>query len=146
MKRLAYEDLVRSHVERCLQDIWETSKVTMDGEGDYPFRAGTCVGWVTIEQQRPMLVRVIMHAAYEVKQNAALLRELNAINARSRFASVCWSAGVVTVQWALGVETLDRNGLQHALDTVTTVANDIAELIVTVFGGQVALPRQEQAG
>jgi hypothetical protein len=143
---MAYDDLVRSHVERCLQDIWELSSLELDGEGDYPFRSGSCVGWVTVETQRPKLVRVIMHAAYGVKQSAALLRELNTINSRARFASVSWSAGVVTVQWALAAESFDRASLHLALDTVTTVANDIAELISTVFGGQVPLPAAEQAG
>ena len=142
---MAYENLVRSHVERCLQDIWGIAGLEQDGEGDYPFRSGSCFGWVAVEVQRPMLVRVIMHAAYDVKPSAALLRELNSINSRARFAAVYWSAGVVSVQWAIAAESLERPGLQLALDTVTTVANDIAELIAAVFGGQVPLPQQEQA-
>jgi hypothetical protein len=142
---MAYEDLVRSHVERCLQDIWGVSKLQADSEGDYPFRAEPCVGWVTVERQRPMLVRVLLHAAYDVKPTAVLLKEINAINVRSRFATVCWSAGVVMVQSAMPVEALDRAGLELALTTVTSVGEDIAELIAAVFGGKVTIPRCEQA-
>jgi hypothetical protein len=142
---MAYEDLVRSHVERCLQDVWGVSKLQADAEGDYPFRAEPCVGWVTVERQRPMLVRVLLHAAYDVKLTAALLKEINAINVRARFATVCWSAGVVMVQSAVPVEALDRAGLELALTTVTSVGEDIAELIATVFGGKVTVPRCEQA-
>ncbi len=39
---VAYEDLVRSHVERCLQDIWKVGCVEVDEEGDYPFRTKAC--------------------------------------------------------------------------------------------------------
>ena len=133
---MAYEDLVRSHVERCLQDIWDVRQPEMDADGDYPFRATSSVGWVRVEPQRPVLVRVFAHAAYEVKQSAALLKEINALNVRSRFATVAWAAGVVSVHSALPAEALDRATLRLALDTVTSVADDISVLTAAVFGGQ----------
>ena len=48
---MAYEDLVRSHVERCLQDIWEVRRLEQDDDGDYPFRTKSCLGWVRVEPQ-----------------------------------------------------------------------------------------------
>ena len=143
---MAYEDLVRSHVERCLQDIWDIRQPEVDGDGDYPFRATSSVGWVRVEPQRPVLVRVFAHAAYEVKQSAALLKEINALNVRSRLATVSWSAGVVSVHSALPAEAVDRATLRLALDTVTRVADDISVLTAAVFGGQLPARACEAGG
>ena len=143
---VAYEDLVRSHVERCLQDIWEAAGgPEIDDEGDYPFRTESCLGWVRLERQPPMLVRVFAHVAYDVKRSAALLQELNVLNVRSRLATVCWADRTVAVHAALPVEAVDRANLRVVLDTVTKVADDISELIAAVFGGRVPLPAHEEA-
>lgn len=142
---MAYEDMARSHVERCLQDIWEVPGLEVDGDGDYPFRTKFCHGWVRVEQQPPRLVRAFVHVAYDVKRSAALLAEINSLNVRSRLATVCWSDRTVSVNAALPVETLDRQSLRFALDAVTGVADDVSELIVAVFGGQATLPSQQEA-
>jgi hypothetical protein len=142
---VAYEDLVRSHVERCLQDIWEVQRPEPDRDGDYPFQTKSCVGWLRIEPQRPLLVRVFAHAAYDVKRSAALLQEINALNARSRLATVCWSDGVVSVHSALPAEVIDRATLALLLDTVRCVADDIGELTAAVFGGQLPIRSREEA-
>jgi hypothetical protein len=143
---MAYEDLVRSHVERCLQDIWDVRVAELDDEGDYPFRTKACVGWVRVEPQQPVLVRVFIHAAYGVKPSAALLKEINALNARSRLATVSWLAGVVGVHSALPAETVDRTNLRLTLDMVTCVADDISELTAAVFGGHSPARASEGAG
>ena len=137
---VAYEDLVRSHVERCLQDIWEVRQPERDGDGDYPFRSKSAVGWVRLELALPTLVRVFAHAAYAVKQSAGLLKELNTLNSRSRLATVSWSDGVVSVSCALPAESLDRKGLRLALESVSNVADDISELTAAIFGGQLPAP------
>jgi hypothetical protein len=133
---MAYKHLVRSHVERCLQDIWDVRSPEIDDEGDYPFKTRVCVGWVRVEPQPPVMVRVFAHAAYEVKSSAALFKEINALNARSRLATVSWSSGVVSVHAALPAEPLDRPSLRLALDMVSCVADDIGELTAAVFGGR----------
>jgi hypothetical protein len=142
---VAYEDLVRSHVERCLQDIWEVRTPEPDQDGDYPFQTKSCVGWLRIEPQRPILVRVFAHAAYDVKRSAGLLQEINALNVQSRLATVCWSAGVVSVHSALPAEVIDRASLRLVFDTVSSVADDISELTAAVFGGQLPFRSREEA-
>lgn len=117
----------------------------MDEEGDYPFRTRACVGWVRVEPQPPVLVRVFAHVALDVKRSAALLQELNALNVRSRMATVCWADGTVAVHSALPVDAVDRGTLRLALDTVSRVADDISELVAAVFGGSVAAPAPEAA-
>ena len=47
------EHLVRSHVERCLQDIWQVCRVAVDDDGDYPFRAGVAACWVRVDSRTP---------------------------------------------------------------------------------------------
>jgi hypothetical protein len=141
---MAYKHLVRSHVERCLQDIWEVRIPEVDEEGDYPFKTKVCVGWVRVEPMPPVMVRVFAHAAYEVKPSAALYKEINTLNARSRLATVSWSSGVVSVHAALPAEPLDRPSLRLALDMVSSVADDIGELTAAVFGGH--SPARSAAG
>ena len=68
----------------------------------------SCLGWVRVEPQPPVLVRVFAHVAYDVKRSAALLKELNALNVRSRLATVCWAEGTVAVHSALPAEAVDR--------------------------------------
>jgi hypothetical protein len=129
------QHLVRSHVERCLQDIWRISQVPIDDEGDYPFRAGTAACWVRVDSQVPVLVRVIGHAVEGVKRTSGLLRELNEINSCTRTTSVVWDEGVIRVTAMLHPEGLGRGSLRHALDAVTLVTNDIGPMIASVYGG-----------
>jgi hypothetical protein len=132
--------LVRSHVERCLQDIWGVWHLPVDDEGDYPFRAGVAACWVRVDTQLPVLVRVFGHAVVDVKRSAGLLRELNDLNSRSRTTSVAWDAavggsGVVRVSTMVHPEGLGRGSLRHALDAVASVSNDLGPMVAGVFGG-----------
>ena len=129
------EHLVRSHVERCLQDIWQVCRVPTDDDGDYPFRAGTAACWVRVDSQLPVLVRVFGHAVVDVKRTAGLLRELNDVNSRARTTSAAWDAGVVRVSAMVHPEALGRASLRHALDAVATVSNDLGPMLASVYGG-----------
>jgi hypothetical protein len=132
---MALEELVRSHVERCLQDVWELCRVQRDDDGDYPFRAGRAACWVHVDVQEPVLVRVVAHAVVGVKRSYGLLREINDVNGRSRAASVVWGHGIVLVSGVIHPDGLSRTSLEHMLDTVTTVANDIGPMMAHVYGG-----------
>src|ERR1700712_3087861 len=143
------EHLVRSHVERCLQDIWGVCHLPVDDDGDYPFRAGVAACWVRVDAQLPVLVRVFGHAVVDVKRSAGLLRELNDLNSRSRTTSVAWDAavggagsghggggrGVVRVSTMLHPDGVGRRSLRHALDAVASVSNDLGPMVAGVFGG-----------
>jgi hypothetical protein len=154
------EHLVRSHVERCLQDIWGVWHLPVDDEGDYPFRAGVAACWVHVDTQLPVLVRVFGHAVVDVKRSAGLLRELNDLNSRSRTTSVAWDAtvggvtvgaghgsgsGVVRVSTMVHPDALGRRSLRHALDAVASVSNDLGPMVAGVFGGTTpyAVPRAD---
>ena len=129
------EHLVRSHVERCLQDIWEVCRVPVDDDGDYPFRAGVAACWVRVDAHAPILVRVFGHAVVDVKRSAGLLRELNDVNSRARTTSAAWDAGVVRVSAMVHPDALGRGALRHALDAVASVSNDLGPMMASVYGG-----------
>jgi hypothetical protein len=137
------EHLVRSHVERCLQDIWQVCRVSMDDDGDYPFRAGVAACWVRVDSQVPVLVRVFGHAVVDVKRSAGLLRELNDVNGRARTTSAAWDAGVVRVSAMVHPDALGRKSLRHALDAVASVSNDLGPMLASVYGGSTPYTAEE---
>ena len=56
-------EMLRSHVERCLQDIWGVHDLVIDDDGDYPYRHGTAMCWVSPFDGPVPEVRVFTHAA-----------------------------------------------------------------------------------
>jgi hypothetical protein len=127
--------LLRSHVERCLQDIWEVCRVTTDSDGDYPFRRGTAQCFVRLEDGDPQLARVFGYAVIGVKRPAKLLIELNDISARSRTVNVGWHNGAVIVEQPMHIAAVRRTTLQQACEAVGSVADDIGAMIAAVHGG-----------
>lgn len=131
--------LVRSHVERCLQQIWERTELILDGGGDYPYRYGTASCWVSVKADPPV-VRVFGYAARDVKATAAVLREVNDLNARSRWTKVLLEAGIVQTRVDLHWSAVDRPALARAVHAVGQVADDVGAMLVSVHGGQTPFP------
>jgi hypothetical protein len=142
---LANKKWLRSHVERCLQDIWDLCRVVADDDGDYPFRSGTAAGFVRINDCSPTLIRVWAVAAMGVPRSAKLLSEINDINVRNRSAWTTWSDGLVVVEQALVAHGLKRSALKQALDVVGDTASDVGPMIATVFGGSTPFSPTEVA-
>ncbi len=132
--------MLRSHVERCLQEIWSDPSIDVDDDGDYPFRCETAACWVSVLDDGDPSVRVFAHAAHDVPRSARMLGELNELNSRSRWAKISWRHGVVLVDLALPWTAVNQTHLQRALDAVTTVADDIGSMIATVYGGTTPFP------
>jgi hypothetical protein len=131
---------IRSHVERCLQDVWNLPRVEVDVDGDYPFRWGTAACFVHIEEGDPVLVRVFAFAVVGARQTAKLLAELNDVNRRTRTASVYFSDGFVHVEQTLHVAGVDRETIAQACLAVGSVADDIGAMIANVHGGSTPFP------
>jgi hypothetical protein len=130
------KQLVRSHVERCLHEIWQTPNLVRDGDGDYPFRSETAACWVGIDTSaKPWVVNVFAHAAFGVVGNVKALREVNELNGRTRTASVFWRGGVVIVQQVLLVDSVRVMTLGQALDSVSSVADDIGPMFAAMYDG-----------
>ena len=137
-------EMLRSHVERCLQDIWDTRDLVIDDDGDYPYRHGTAMCWVSLFGGPVPGVRVFANAAYGLKCSARLLREVNDLNGRSTWARVVLQDGVVRVSAELHWAAVDRLALEQAAGAVASVADDIGALLAAVYGGHTAFPVQEQ--
>lgn len=104
---------LRSHVERCLQDVWELPRVVADDDG--------------------------AQAAFDVSPTAKLLRELDEIAAAARAVSVFHTGGLVVVRQARLADTVDRGSLWFAVGGLRTVADQAGQLVSTVYGGQTPL-------
>ncbi|OBK28864.1 hypothetical protein EHH44_10260 [Mycolicibacter terrae] len=137
-------DLARSHVERCLQDLWDKPDVCPDSDGDYPYKSGSASCWIGIDPGDPPLVRATACAAVEVKKSGKLLTELNELNARCRTTRVYWYGGSVMVEQSMLAHTVDRRSLAQAGQSVAAVANDIGPMIATVFGGHTPVVTPEE--
>lgn len=132
---MSYLDLARSHVERCLQDLWGTWDLEPGPDGDYCYQIGSATCYIGLSAGEPPLVKVVACAALDVKKTAKLLAELNALNTRCRTVHVYWQNGSVIVERAMFAHSVDRRGLAQASGSVATVANDIGPMIAAVFGG-----------
>lgn len=131
---------IRSHVERLLQEQWQTCRVHPDGDGDYMFRKGTAAGWVSVLSSEPVMVRVFAHAVHGLKPSLAVLRELNDIQSRSLSTSIGLIHGWVTVSQTISPIALSQEVLAQAISAVGAVANDIGVLLAGVFGGTTPFP------
>jgi Putative bacterial sensory transduction regulator len=138
-------DWLRSHIRQCMQEVWEVCRVQVDDDGDVPFRAGAAAGWIAAVDGEPPLVRVWAHAAFGVKATAAVLREINDLNRRSRTAHVYWDGGAVVVEQSLHADGVDAATLGQAWQSVTTVANDLGPMLTAVHGGTMPYPVREEA-
>jgi len=143
---MAAIDLARSHIERCLQDVWDVDRVVPDADGDYCYRIGTAACYFGLDGHEPVLVKAVACAVLGVKKSAKLLDEINAINQRCRSAHVYWDNGTVLVEQSLFAETVDRASLSHAGQSVGHIADDIGQMIVAVFGGRTPIDGVDLAG
>lgn len=132
--------VLRSHVERSLQDIWGLQVLVTDNDGDYPFRCETAACWVGILGGSDPSVRVFAHAAYDVPKSVRMFAELNELNQRIRWAKMSWCGGIVVVDCAIHWTQVDHDSVERALDAVTGVADDIGTMVAAVYGGATPFP------
>lgn len=129
------DDWLRSHVERCLQDVLHLATVEPDDDGEYPFCCETAAGWVRLETGDPTLIRVWAIAAEAVKRSPKLMYELNEINGRARLVDVVLVEDHVIVESVVHAGGLTRETLADAIEAVRCVADDVGPLIAAVHGG-----------
>lgn len=131
---------IRSHVERCLQQVWQTPELVVDDDGDHPFRRGTAAGWVRVLPDEPHMVRVFAHAVTGVRRTARLLVELNEIQGEALAGAVLWSDGLVIVQQTVPPHGLTPQALGASLRAVGGLAAHIGPLLASVHGGDTPFP------
>jgi hypothetical protein len=131
----AQQTWITSHVERCLQQVFDNPDLVTDPDGDYPYRCGTAACWVSVNGQEPHFVRTFAHAAFGLRPTAKLLRELNDINTRTTTPHAYLTDGVVVVEQTLHPAGVTPESLRQAVGSVGQVADDIGHLIASVHGG-----------
>jgi hypothetical protein len=133
-------ELLRSHVERALQAIWEQADLVVDDDGDYPFRSRTAACWVRVVGGEQPAVRVFAHAALEVPSTKKVFEEISELNSRSRWAKVSWCHGVVVVDESIHWLSVDRAAIERAIESVMVVSDDIGTMMTAVYGGETPFP------
>jgi hypothetical protein len=131
---------IKSHVELLLQREWDLCRVTIDADGDFPFRAETAACWVSVSDGELPMVHVFAHAACGLKPTAKVLRELNDIQNRAFSARVSLSDGCVLVSQVLSPIGISQPVLAQALQAVAGVAQDIGPLLAAMFDGCTPFP------
>ena len=142
---MAYEDMARSHVRQLLRDGMELDEVRMDPDGDFPFRHGTAVYFVSVVHCGHM-VRIWSHAVYGVKESKPVLREVNSTNESLVHARAFVQAEAVVVEAYLPVEFLEAGYLTAVCYEVGRTADQLGELVSTVHGGRVFFEDMEATG
>jgi hypothetical protein len=133
-------EMLRSHVERALQSIWEQTDLVVDDDGDYAFRSRTAACWVRIVGGDQPAVRVFAQAAVGVPSTKKVFEEISELNARSRWAKISWCHGVVVVDESIHWLSVDRDAIERAMESVMVVSDDIGPMIATVYGGETPFP------
>ncbi len=99
------------------------------------FDAGSARCQVRVEAAEPAMVRVMALAVCDVRPSAALLREINELNANSRITSAWWHDGDVIVECSLFAQSVDVETLQEGCLSVIRVANDIGVGMAAMYDG-----------
>ena len=111
-----------------------------DSDGDLPVRGRTSAGWVRVETREPWGVRVFAYAATAVPARAAVLRELNAVEAADRLVRVhLTSDGTVVVDHLLLADAVGTDALRAVIAHVLEVADRVGPVLATVHGGRTPL-------
>jgi hypothetical protein len=137
--------MLRSHVERALQGIWEQTDLVVDDDGDYPFRSRTALCWVQVVGGEQPAVRVFAQAASDVPEGKRMFRELAELNSCSRWAKISWVHGVVVVDESIHWLSVDRAALERAMESVMVVSDDIGPMLAAVHGGETPFPLDAEA-
>lgn len=130
--------MVRAYVESLLERLIGAQQVTPDADGDYPVRYRDALYYVRLVGDVDPVVQVFSVALSEVPATAGLLKELNSINSRIKFARVFWVRDQVLVESEMlgeGVEPLD---FDNACRAVATITDHYGPLLAQRFGGKTA--------
>lgn len=139
------DTMLRSHLERCLQDVWQSHDLECDRDGDYPYRHGTAACWVSLHGEPQPGVMVLAFAVTDIRRSARLLAEVNELNGRSRWARVYWDADTVAVEAQIPWTAVNRPTLALYTQTVGSVADEIGSMLAVVYGGATPFDAEDGA-
>jgi hypothetical protein len=125
----------RSYVQSLLVAIME-QPVEPDADGDFPVHGHTAQAWVRPATGEPWGAQVFALAAQKVPMRAAVLREINEVNASDAAIRVAFhDPGSVMVDYRLFADAVTEDNLRAVVGHVLAVADRIGPLLTTVHGG-----------
>lgn len=143
---VSYMAMAHSHVQRMLREGLELESIEQDCGGDYRFRHGTAVYYLSVGRGGHLL-KIWSQAAYGVKPTKSFLREVNSANERLMHCRAYMSGETLVLEAFLPIETLVPRYLAAVCHEVGSTADRVGQLLAAVHGGHVAFEDEtEEAG
>jgi hypothetical protein len=133
---MSFEDLKRKLEQ--LQAELPGSGDLPAAEGDYPFRWGSALLYVSLIDQEPPLVSVYAGLLSGVGKTDKLCVALNDINAQIKWGRVFWVRNRVIAAADLLAQHLDQAELENAFKAVGKLADRYDHELQQQFGGRLA--------
>ncbi len=133
---MGYEEMAHSHVQRLLREGMGLDELVQDREGDYPFRHGTAMYYLSVVHGGHM-VKIWSYCVFGLKATAPVLREINAANARLVHCRMFLCGSTLEVEAFLPIELLVPGYLVAVCAEVGETADSIGQLMAAVHGGSV---------
>jgi Putative bacterial sensory transduction regulator len=131
-------DLVRSHLERLMQRIFELPQLPTDDRGEIRIRHGSALCRVRLLVSSHPHVEVYSSAVAGVDKTPQLLDDINDLNSRLSHARAFWRDSKVIVSAELLGETLDFEELACTYEEVATVSDEEGATLADRHGGRTA--------
>jgi hypothetical protein len=126
--------MAHSHVQRMLREAMELDEVKQDDDGDYPFRHGTAMYYLSVGRGGH-LVRIWSYAVHGLKHKGPVLREVNEANEQLTHARAYLRAGTLVVEAIIPIQPLVPAYLAAVCEEVGETADRVGHLMAAVHGG-----------
>jgi hypothetical protein len=135
--------MAHSHVQRMLREGMGIEDVLQDGDGDYPFRQGTALYYLSVGHGGHLL-RIWSAAAYGVQPTKPVLREVNATNQGAMHCHAFMAGTTLMIEAFVPIESLMPAYLAAVCQEVGSTADHVGQLLAAVHGGQVACAEETE--
>jgi len=141
---LSYTQMAHSHLQRMLREGMELAEVQQDSDGDYPFRHGTAVYYLSVGPGGHM-VKIWSNVVLGLKGTAPVLRAINATNERLMHCRMFLSGTTLQVEAFLPIQPLVPGYLMAVCHELGETADSVGQLMAAVHGGRIAFDDELEA-
>jgi len=134
---LSYMQMAHSHLQRMLREGMELDEIQQDSDGDYPFRHGTAMYYLSVGRGGHM-VKLWSNVVFGLKGTASVLREVNATNERLMHCRMFLSGTTLQIEAFLPIEPLVPGYLTAVCHELGEAADNVGHLMAAVHGGCIA--------
>ncbi|MCA1712152.1 MAG: NERD domain-containing protein [Actinobacteria bacterium] len=141
---VSYTQMAHSHLQRMLREGMELDEVRQDSDGDYPFRHGTALYYLSVGRGGHM-VKIWSNVVFGLKGTAGVLREINATNSRLMHCRMFLSGTTLQVEAFLPIQPLVPGYLTAVCHELGETADSVGQLMAAVHGGSIAFDDEMEA-